>query len=35
MSAKVGTTGERLKRMKAKGLVTSGGAEGWRMTAPP
>jgi hypothetical protein len=35
MSAKVGTTGERLKRMKMKGLVTGGGADGWRTTTPP
>jgi hypothetical protein len=30
--AKVNTTAERLKRMKAKGLTVGGGADGW--TAP-
>jgi hypothetical protein len=31
--AKVNTTAERLKRMKAKGLTVGGGADGW--TASP
>lgn len=34
-SASVNTTKERLKRLRAKGTVTGGGAEGWRTTAPP
>lgn len=33
-NAKVGTTGERLKRLKMKGLIAGGGADGWRVTTP-
>jgi hypothetical protein len=35
MGARVDTTTSRLKRMKAKGLVTGGGKDGWRVTIPP